>query len=247
MHAIDYIARIFLPKNFQRCPSKRRKSFFLSTSISIPMPRIISGGSVPKPLERVMIFIDGGYIRQLFKDLFEDDQINFTKVKNDLLKWYNSIPANPFRANLIRVYYYDGIADGKDEEYLQQREYFDELEKRNFFLDVVLGEAVKLSDGTFRQKGVDILMAIDAVSMAYQDHYDTGLFLLADRDFIPLIEAVKGAGKKTFGFFYVENVSEELRLTFDFRLALRRGDLQRWHVEKPGKAQAGKQARKQSS
>jgi len=29
----------------------------------------------PKPLERVMIFIDGGYLRKLFIDLFGDDNI----------------------------------------------------------------------------------------------------------------------------------------------------------------------------
>ena len=158
-----------------------------------------SDGVAPKPLERVMIFIDGGYLRKLFTNLFGDDNIDLSKVEFDLLKWYNTIPANPFRANLIRIYYYDGLTDPKEDAlaHAQQREYFESLERRTFFLTVVLGEAVKLADGTFRQKGVDILLAIDALSMAYLDHYDSALFLLGDRDFIPLIEAVKDAGKKT--------------------------------------------------
>lgn len=192
------------------------------------------GSAQSKPLESVAIFIDGGYIRRHFKDLFGDDNINFTAMKNTLLNWYNGFPQNPFRGNLIRNYYYDGIADEKEDPatYAQHREYFEEIEKHNFNLDIVLGEAVKLSDGTFRQKGVDILLAIDAISMAYLDHYKSGLFLLGDRDFIPLIEAVKSAGKKTFGFFYISNVPNELSRSFDFRLAFNRRIMEGWREKK---------------
>ena len=55
----------------------------------------------------------------------------------------------------------------------------------------------------FRQKGVDILMAIDVLTMAYLDYCESGFFVLGDRDFKPLIDAVKDSGKKTFGFFQI--------------------------------------------
>ena len=51
----------------------------------------ISASSPPKPLERVMIFIDGGYIRKISRDLFGDDIIDYWKIRNDLQKWYNQI------------------------------------------------------------------------------------------------------------------------------------------------------------
>ena len=183
-----------------------------------------------RPYERVMIFIDGGYLRKLFTDLFGDDFINYTALSKDLLKWYRTWPPNPFRPNLIRIYYYDGIADSKDDPEAQkkQREYFDELEGQNQNLDIMLGEAVKIQGGKFRQKGVDILLAIDALVMAHLDQYDSGLFVLGDRDFIPLIEAVKNAGKKTFGFSYIENVSKELIRAFDFRLAFNKQLMKTW-------------------
>jgi uncharacterized LabA/DUF88 family protein len=186
-----------------------------------------------KPLERTMIFIDGGYLRRLFLDAFQEDKINYNIIKRDLIKWYNAYPPNPYRANLIRVYYYDGIADPKDEPeaHKEQREYFDSL-LDTFNFSIILGEAVRLTDGKFRQKGVDILLAIDALSMAYLDHYDSGLFLLGDRDFIPLIEQVKNTGKKTYGFFYSENVSKELSLTFDFRLAFNKKIMEEWRKKK---------------
>jgi uncharacterized LabA/DUF88 family protein len=191
------------------------------------------GTPTPKPLERVIIFIDGGYLRRLFDDLFGDDNISFRKLRGYLLNLYNKTPINPFRANLIRVYYYDGICtDENDEEYNKHKEYFNSLKKRYFFLTVRLGEAVRKLDGTFRQKGVDILMCVDALTMAYRNHYDTGLFLLGDRDFIPLIEAVKNAGKKTYLFNYVRKVSKELIQTFDFRFGFNKETMERWRIKK---------------
>jgi hypothetical protein len=84
-----------------------------------------------------MIFIDGGYIRKIFNDLFGDDNIHYWKLRNDLQKWYNEIPSNAYRTNLIRAYYYDGIADESEEDYLQQRKYFDELREKCVFIDIL--------------------------------------------------------------------------------------------------------------
>jgi len=182
------------------------------------------------PLEKVMIFIDGGYLRKLFTDVIGDDNIDFFKLRNYMLDLYERTPINPFDPNLIRVYYYDGISD-KEPDRTKHKKYFDSLKGRYFFLTVRLGEAVKLPDGSFRQKGVDILMAVDALSMAYRNYYDTGLFLLADRDFIPLIEAVKNAGKKTYSFNYVKNTPLELTQTFDFRYGFRKNEMEQWHIK----------------
>jgi len=194
------------------------------------MPRVASGG-FQKPLERVMIFIDGGYLRRLFIESFGDDNIEFFKLRIYLLDLYNRTPINPFKANLIRTYYYDGIAE-EEPKRTEHKKYFDSLKRKFFFLTVRLGEAVKLPDGTFRQKGVDIQMAVDALTMAYRNYYDTGLFLLADRDFIPLIEAVKNAGKKTYLFNYVGKTPLELTLTFDFRYGFRKQEMEQWHIKK---------------
>ena len=205
------------------------------------MPRTYSAG-ILKPLERVVIFIDGGYVRGLFSNLFRDDNVNYANVnyanvRNDLLNWYNALPANPFRANLIRIYYYDGITDDKEDAqaHAKQREYFESLMDRHSFLSVELGEAVK-TKGTFRQKGVDVLLTIDSLSMAYLDIYASGLFLLGDRDFIPLINTIKGTGKKTFGIYYKENVSRELVRSFDFSLVLDEKMMKNWCAKEQSKA-----------
>lgn len=200
------------------------------------MPSASAGPFIP--FEKVTIFIDGNYLRRRFKEFFGDDNIDFFKVKKQLLSWYTSTPANPFRPNLIRTYYYDGKAT-KEPKRSEHEKYFDSLKRRFFFLTVRLGEAVKVSKeesnqsgARFRQKGVDILMAIDALTMAFRDYYDTGLFVLGDRDFIPLIKAVKNVGKKTYGFHYIENVSRELVYEFDFRLAFDKRIMEKWRYKK---------------
>lgn len=193
------------------------------------MPEI--SGGVFIPFEKVILFIDGGYLRRLFKDSFDDDNIDLWKMKNKLLSLYANTPANPFRPNMIRTYYYDGIA-AEEPEHSEHKKYFDWLRGSFLFLTVRLGEAVKTSEGSLRQKGVDILMAIDALTMAYRDHYDAGLFVLGDRDFIPLIRAVKDAGKKTYLFCYIENVPTELVTEFDFRLAFNKKMMEEWRYKK---------------
>ena len=71
-------------------------------------------------------------------------------------------------------------------------------------------------------------MAIDSLSMAYQNHYESAIFLLGDRDFIPLIEAIKSTGKKTYGFLYEGKISRDIERVFDFRCAFNKQCMESW-------------------
>jgi uncharacterized LabA/DUF88 family protein len=178
--------------------------------------------------ERVMIFIDGGFVRSVFKELFGSDAIDFQNLIQGLVRLYNAIPGYAFKANLIRAYYYDAIFPKTDPDYDAQEKYLNTV-RRVFWCTVVLGELVRSTKKTKRQKGVDILLTIDALSKAYQDQYDTTVFLLGDRDFIPLVEAVKNHGKKVFGVYYGKlrsdgifktRISQELCKQYDLRIGL---------------------------
>ena len=197
-----------------------------------------------KPTERVMVFIDGGYLRDTYRKLFGDDNIDYGELLKGLIVLYEKIPENPFRADIIRAYYYDAICSKKESEYDVQVRYFKSVTKY-FRYSMRLGHLVQTVKGEkkrFRQKGVDTLMAIDALTKAYLNHYDTGIFLLADRDFIPLIEAVKNTGKKTVGFFHGNETSpnviqtkvpQRLMRVFDWRVALPEKTLRLFrHTEK---------------
>jgi len=169
-----------------------------------------------KPFEKVIVFIDGGYFRELCRQQCGNDNINFENLLGLLVQGFDSHPNNRFQANLIRAYYYDAIVDENDPDYNIQRKYFDAIPE-NYPYTIRLGKLVKSSNKGFKQKGVDILMSVDAIAKAYQNHYDTGIFLLGDADFIPLIEGVKNAGKKTMLVYHKANSSKELVNTFDMR------------------------------
>ena len=201
------------------------------------MPKVSAG--TLRPLERVMIFIDGGHLRKIVSKLCGDDSIDYGKLLNELLKMYDTLPISPFKADLIRAYYYDAIVNEKDEEFRKQNEYFESLIRmRTQRCTVRLGHLVRSARKRLKQKGVDILVAIDALTMAYQNHYNTGVFFLGDADFVPLIEAIKDAGKKTIGVFYAPNSSVELMKACDMRIYLNEQDLKEFHLRKSGAAKS---------
>jgi uncharacterized LabA/DUF88 family protein len=182
-----------------------------------------------KPFERVMVFVDGGYLRNLCKKYGGHDNIDFSHLSWVFINMFDTYneTVNPFRANLIRIYYYDAIVEEKHPHYETQKKYF-ELIDDEYAYTVRLGKLVKSSRTAFKQKGVDILMAIDALTKAYQNHYDTGMFLMGDRDFKPLIEAVKNAGKKTMGVFHEGSSSKDLIRSFDMRIYCAETAIKRW-------------------
>ena len=123
--------------------------------------------------ERVMVFIDGAYLRKTMRDLFNDESIDWIELRNFFVDKFNDL-AEPFSANLIRIYYYDAQVAYGDAEYKQQSAYFRKIRGKKQY-SLRLGEAVRSGHGELRQKGVDILVAIDALSKAYENHFESAI------------------------------------------------------------------------
>lgn len=185
------------------------------------------------PFERVMVFVDGAYLRKRCTEFWGHDNIRWSRLSWSFIRMFNTYGDNPFNANLIRIYYYDAIVPKKDPDFEDQEKYFERIEK-SYAYTVRLGRLVKSSKkGKDRQKGVDTLMAIDVLTKAYQNHYETGMFLLGDADFKPLIEAVKDAGKKTIGVFHKPSCSRDLAKSFDMRIWLDKNGFKGFLEDKP--------------
>ena len=68
----------------------------------------------------------------------------------------------------------------------------------------------------YRQKGVDILMSIDMLTKAYDNHYDIAVLLAGDGDFVELVEAIKDkTGKQVIGLYIPGHVSDKLCMSLD--------------------------------
>jgi uncharacterized LabA/DUF88 family protein len=177
------------------------------------MPKAI--GLVTRPVKQLMIFIDGGYLRKGLEHFFGqgNDKINYVKLRNHII---SVVDSQGIKSDIIRAYYYDGIVNPTENlpKHKTQDVYFEDIRLRKLF-EVRLARN-KPSVSGYKQKGVDVLIAVDMLSKAYLGHYDIAAFLGGDDDFLDLVSAVKNlGGKRVFGFYFKHNVSPDLAKCFD--------------------------------
>lgn len=177
--------------------------------------------TAPTPIYRtLMIFIDGGYLREGLKKLCGHDKINFANLSAWLRNSVSTRLGGHMQPDLIRIFYYDAIAEPKEPDYKLQKKYFDTIRESPRY-EVKLGRLIRTGGGDFRQKGVDVLLAVDMLSKAHLNHYDVALLLAGDDDYVDLVRAVKdGSGKRVYGAFFPDNASKGLVESFDERIEL---------------------------
>ena len=67
-----------------------------------------------------------------------------------------------------------------------------------------------------RSKGVDITLASDVLSHAFQDNYDVAFLVAGDGDYVPLVEHIKRLGKIVYLAFFLEpSLNLKLKLACD--------------------------------
>lgn len=186
------------------------------------MRRIIAGPT--RSYRSVMIFVDGGYLREGLKKEFGDDRISLGGFKVLVNHLIGRVGNARIRGELIRTYYYDAIVDESEKKKRQEQSSFFNQMQNLPLCTVRLGRLVKTAEG-YRQKGVDIMMAIDMLSKAYANHYEIAILLAGDGDFVDLVEAVKDAGKRVYGAYLAEHVSKDLRESFDLMITLTEEEL----------------------
>lgn len=168
----------------------------------------------------VMIFIDGGYLREGLKREFNDDNITLDGFTSFVLYLAGFVGKyGRIKGEVIRTYYYDAIVDEREKEKRQEQTSFFSRIRNVPFCTVRLGRLIK-TEQDYRQKGVDILMAIDMLTKAYANHYEIAILFAGDGDFVDLVEAVKDAGKRVYGAYFEEHISEDLFESFDLPIML---------------------------
>ena len=184
----------------------------------------ITGGfsSSKPPLARLMAFIDGGYLREQCLNKIKTDEINYEQLKITLELEFNANCGGKYSGDLIRIFYYDAIVDHSEPEFIQQNEKFSKIKNYNGY-EVRLGRLVKTGGNKnekFKQKGVDVKLAVDMISKAYQDQYDFALLIAGDNDFLDVVESVKDSGKRVFGLYFREHIAKDLYDSLDAKMAI---------------------------
>lgn len=81
------------------------------------------------------------------------------------------------------------------------------------------------SGGVFLEKGVDVHIAVDLVTGAYDDLYDTALLVSSDTDLLPAVHRVRKKGKRIEYIGFAHRPSFGLAGNTDRIIALRREDI----------------------
>jgi len=134
-------------------------------------------------VEKVAIFIDGSNLYHGLKNEIGNTRLDFQKFIEWLLDG----------RKLVRTYYYNAPVTASDPKAREQQKFFDRLRSIPYF-DVRLGR-LEPRGNTQVEKGVDIAIAVDMVSMAFKGHYDVAILVSSDGDFGVAVSAVKDSGK----------------------------------------------------
>ena len=140
-------------------------------------------------LDKIAIFIDGGYLYRILED-------DFGGLKIDYKKLSSLIAANH---SLLRTYYYDCPpyeSPKPTNEEIQRKSakqrFFSALEKIERY-EVRLGR-LRFTGEKYEQKGVDVHLAIDLVQLASKHLITYAALIAADNDFVPAVKVAKNEG-----------------------------------------------------
>lgn len=162
---------------------------------------------------RVMIFIDGSNLYHVLKQ-------NADKLDLDYKKFSEKLCGD---RELIRTYYYNIRQDSPENPKLaeSQDRFLNALYETDY-LEVKLG-IWKQRGQTMVEKGVDVMIAADLISHAYEDHYDTAILVSGDADFYPAIQVVKDTGKQVEVAAFDSNLSSEAARVSDVLIKFDKG------------------------
>ncbi len=151
-------------------------------------------------MKKVMVFIDGSNYYNSLKKSF-----HLTKV--DIKKFVDFLVEDN---NLVNIYYYSAPLNQIKfpEKYKKQQKYFAKLQnvKR---LKLTLGR-LEPRDGTMVEKGVDVNLAVDMVSCAYNNKFDVAILVSNDADFVPAVLEVQALAKKVCNVIFPKTKSYHL-------------------------------------
>lgn len=143
-----------------------------------------------KDKNRVFIQIDGSNFYHRLKELKFRRLLNF-----DYQKFKEHLIGS--RKLVMAKYYIGSIRE--EEGHLKsrilmknQRKFLGSLQKNKW--QIGLGHMLKTD--RYREKGVDVLIAVDMIIGAYENLYDILILVSSDTDLLPAIDKVKKLGKK---------------------------------------------------
>jgi uncharacterized LabA/DUF88 family protein len=158
-------------------------------------------------MDRIAVFIDGGYVDHMVQHGFLG-KLNF--------KTFLPYITDREEGKLVFGSYYTCMPYQKQFPSEQEKELYAKKQKLVAHISKIPGMKVKLgklqrkSTGSYIQKRVDVLFALDLARHAWRDEIDTAVLFAGDSDFVPAIEEATSCGVKTVLYYYRPSYNRDL-------------------------------------
>jgi uncharacterized LabA/DUF88 family protein len=166
-------------------------------------------------MAKCAILIDGGYLDKVLENDFSRARVDIGKLGDELAG-----PDERLRTYLCHCMPYVSAIPTEDEKkrYSAYDRYISALKRLPRF-QFRQGKLQKTPDG-FRQKRVDILIAVDIVRMSSNRQIDRVVLIAGDSDLVPAIEAARDAGVVVTLYYSRNSVHNELLQSCDERIEI---------------------------
>ncbi len=152
------------------------------------------------PPKRAIVFVDGSNWYHKLRKLLNVNVLTAAAeikppVDFDLLGFAKNMIAPD---TLIEIRYYIGKVrrvkgDPKSEAmYSNQQRLIGFLQKQN--VTIGFGHLINYPDGSFHEKGVDILLAVEMIRLTVEKKYDIAYLISSDTDLVPAVDECKRLG-----------------------------------------------------
>ena len=159
---------------------------------------------------RTYAFFDGAYVREGLEAAGAAWQdLNLREVAYAAPSWVGN-KWQELQMRIGRVFVYDAVPEGAPEDHDVERW----LRRNGNEMDVHIRRGVLVGTPP-RQKGVDVQLAVDALSLASNGVYDVALLVAGDGDLAPVVEAVRFKGPLVAVCCFRNSISRELRKEAD--------------------------------
>lgn len=190
-------------------------------------------------MPKVAVFVDGSNLYQCMQEQFNRTNVNIGKLAHKLLSG----------RELNRIYYYNAPLSQEDDPQgaKAQQKFFNALSFVDY-LQLRLGRLVRregvrvvcrhcrkkhpLNEFTcpscqkrspivsHQQKGVDVRMVVDMLTLAWKNQYDTAVVVSGDADLVEAVNAVKDQGKHVENAFTQVGWAPEMKQACDVQVRL---------------------------
>ena len=204
---------------------------FVSLNVETPQPTARFAG-VSIFMENIL-FIDGrNFISKIEEIIGEDTDLSIYNFSNLFSKVLSEIKIDRKIFYISRLIKHPETKEKSEELIEKQRKLKESLEKQGF--EIIFAGRVRANMGRcpkghesliFKEKGVDVRIAVDMITMAWDKKIETAVIASSDSDLQPAIKELRRRGMKRIYLGFENNPNKGLAFTTNRTILIRNSEI----------------------